>query len=81
MSCSTGVTGSCSVKGKMHSVQTVSAVSRNMQAMLSLDTWLAVPAASLACRAFLAPGMGTAPLQMVQLIATYRGQTKVLIDR
>ena len=30
----------------------------------------AAPAASFACLAFLAPGMGNAPLQIVQLIAT-----------
>lgn len=31
-----------------------------------------LPAASFAWRAFFAPGMGTAPLQIVQLMATYR---------
>lgn len=31
-----------------------------------------LPAASFACRALFAPGMGTAPLQIVQLMATYR---------
>ena len=36
------------------------------------------PAASFAWRAFLAPGMGTAPLQMVQLIATCNTTTNSL---
>lgn len=32
--------------------------------------WDPLPAASAACLAFLAPGIGMAPLQIVQLIAT-----------
>ena len=38
---------------------------------------MSAPAASFAWRAFLAPGMGTAPLQIVQLMATCVMQVKV----